>query len=255
MSAPIDSRDEAGADSQQPERAESTELRFLTFTDFNQTVDSETKKQVRSHVQSRLQGERRSVRERARERKLRRLVEDVSSLSNANAGPSQDPRNSMLSQAVIPRPGGLGAGRSDPFKQYPIEMDVRMHELYDHGEINFLEKLTKILTDVYPEVHGGFCPLFQTLSSVGFFKSIKDEAALRQVLCTSSMHQAKLRHGEESTEAIVLSNEALRSMTRRIADPALATSDGVLFAILAFACHAVSGLCHIVKKFSYSNQY
>jgi hypothetical protein len=249
MSAPIESKDETDSDSQQPERPESTKLRFLTFTDFSQTIDSETKKQVRSHVQSRLQGERRSAKEKAREKKLRRLVQDVSSLSNANAGPSQDPRNTLLAQAVIPRPGGLGAGRSDPFKQYPIEMDVRMHELYDHGEINLLEKPMKIFTDVCPEVHGGYCPLFETLSSVGFFKSIEDEAALRQVLCTSSMHQAKLRHGEESTEAIVLSNEALRSMTRRIADPALAISDGVLFAILAFACHAVSGLGHIVTKF------
>jgi hypothetical protein len=249
MSAPIESRDDADAESQQPEQPEATELRFLTFTDFNQTIDSETKKQVRSHVQSRLQGERRSAKERARERTLRRLVQDASSPSNANVGQSQDPRNSMLGQAVVPRPGGLGAGRSDPFKQYPIEMDVRMHELYDHGEINFLENPMKIFTDVYPEVHGGFCPLFETLSSVGFFKSIEDAAALRQVLCTSSMHQAKLRHGEESTEAIVLSNEALRSMTRRIADPALAISDGVLFAILAFACHAVSGPSHIVSKF------
>jgi hypothetical protein len=149
MSAPIESKDETDSDSQQPERPESTELRFLTFTDFSQTIDSETKKQVRSHVQSRLQGERRSAKEKAREKKLRRLVQDVSSLSNANAGPSQDPRNTLLTQAVIPRPGGLGAGRSDPFKQYPIEMDVRMHELYDHGEINLLEKPMKIFTDIY----------------------------------------------------------------------------------------------------------
>jgi hypothetical protein len=245
MSAPTESRDEAHANAQP---TEPFDLQFLTFTNFNQTIDSETKKKVRSHVQSRLQEERRSAKEKAKERKLKRLVRDSSSLSNMDAGLSQALHSTASGQAVIPHPRGLGAGGSDPFKRYPINMDVRMHELYDHGEIYFPGELMKAFTNVFLEVHGGHCPMFETLSKIGFYKTIEDDAALRQVLCTSSMHQTRLRNVEENTEAIILSHEALRSINKRIADPALATSDGVLFAILAFAAHAVSNLSYLMRE-------
>ena len=100
---------------------------------------------------------------------------------------------------------------------------------------------TQTLADRFTTVNGKSCPLFQTLSSIGFFRTVLDEAAFRQVLCTSSSHMTRLRDGTESAEAIVLSTEAIRSINRRITDPILCISDGVIITILAFACHAVSG--------------
>jgi hypothetical protein len=109
--------------------AESTDLEFITFTDFNQTTHPETKKRVRSHVMHRVQ---RNLRNEKRKEKEGEIVLDLSSLSQANSGPSRDPSNSMLASAVVPRPYDLGAGRSDPFVKYPIDMNVRTHELFDH---------------------------------------------------------------------------------------------------------------------------
>lgn len=88
-------------------------------------------------------------------------------------------------------------------------------------------------------VHDRWCPMFKTLNKIGFFKIILDDAAFRQVLCTSSAHMTMLRGGAENAEAIALSNKAIQSLNKRIGDPVLAVSDGVMVTILAFACHAV----------------
>jgi hypothetical protein len=109
--------------------AESADLEFITFTDFNQTTHPETKKKVRSHVMHRVQ---RNSRSEKRKEKKGEIVLDLSLLSQTNTSPLLDPSNSMLAPAVVPRPYDLGAGRSDPFVKYPIDMDVRTHELFDH---------------------------------------------------------------------------------------------------------------------------
>ena len=108
---------------------ESTDLEFITFTDFSQTTHPETKKKVRSHVMHQVQ---RNLRSEKRKGKKREAVLDLSLLSQANTGPSQDLGGSALALAVVPRPNDLGAGRSDPFAKYPIDMDLRTHELFDH---------------------------------------------------------------------------------------------------------------------------
>jgi hypothetical protein len=84
--------------------------------------------------------------------------------------------------------------------------------------------------------------MFKTMSKIGFFRTVVDEAGFRQILCTSSSHITKLRQGTETAEAVSLSTEAIRSINRRLTDPALGISDGVIISILAFAYHAVSGL-------------
>src|SRR5438105_2880365 len=111
------------------EPSESTDLQFLTFTDMNQTTDQKTKKKVRSHVMHRVHRKARS--EKRNERKGQ-IVLDISSLSHADAGSSRNLTNSMLGPPIVPHPCGLGAGRSDPFARYPIDMDARTHELFDH---------------------------------------------------------------------------------------------------------------------------
>jgi hypothetical protein len=111
---------------------EPADLQFLTFTDFNQTTNPATKKKVRSHVMHRVQRNMRSGKGKGRGGEI---VLDISSLSQADAGPSGYQNNSMLSSPSLPHPSGLGAGRSDPFVQYPIDMNVRTHELFDHCKI------------------------------------------------------------------------------------------------------------------------
>jgi hypothetical protein len=81
--------------------------------------------------------------------------------------------------------------------------------------------------------------MFKTLNNIGFFKTVLDEAAFRQLLCTSSAHMTRLRDVAENPESIILSTQAIQSISNRIADPVQGISDGVLITILAFACHAV----------------
>ncbi|KAI9766497.1 MAG: hypothetical protein M1840_006454 [Geoglossum simile] len=77
------------------------------------------------------------------------------------------------------------------------------------------------------------------MSKIGFFRAVEDEAGFRQILCTSSSHIARLQDGTETADGIALSTKAIRSINRRLADPRLGVSDGVIITILAFACHAV----------------
>jgi len=82
--------------------------------------------------------------------------------------------------------------------------------------------------------------MFKTLNQIGFFRHVLDPAAFRQILCTSSSHMGQLRNTtEEKSEAIALSTEAIRSINTRLANPALANSDGILVSVLAFVCHTV----------------
>ncbi len=104
------------------------------------------------------------------------------------------------------------------------------------------EYYKEMFADQFPAVRGETCPMFKTLSKIGFFRTVQDEAAFRQILCTSSSHMMRFREGTENAEAIVLSTKAIRSINRRIADPVLGISDGVIVTILTFACHSVSHL-------------
>ena len=81
--------------------------------------------------------------------------------------------------------------------------------------------------------------MFKTLNRIGFFRTVLDDAAFRQILSTASAHMTFLRQAPQSSEAIVLSNDAIQSVNRRIADPVQCLSDGVIITIIAFACHAV----------------
>jgi hypothetical protein len=210
---------------------------FLIFTDLSQTTDRKTKTKVRSHV---MHGIQRAIRSEKEKKKDGEIVLDISALSQGEAHSPQFPANSISCSSNLPHPRGLGAGRSDPFKQYPIDMNVRTNELFDHCRI-FSPNLPNLCYG-FAVVHGNTCPMFKTLNMIGFFKTVLDEAAFRQILCTSSSHMAMFREGPQTAEAIVLSTEAIRSVNRRIADPVLCLSDGVISTILAFACHAVSCL-------------
>jgi len=220
-----------------PDRAD---LKFLNFTSYNQTIDPETKRRVRSHVMHRVQQDLR--RHNGRQKKSQ-VVLDISSLFQRSQDVLQVTPEPTLGQLLVPSPLGLGAGRSDPFALYPIDMDIRTHELFDHCK-NCLEICSVLLDSINNRfltiVHGRACPMFKTLEKIGFFKVATDDAAFRQILCTSSTHMARLREGAVTPESALLSMRAIRSLTRKIADPILSTSDGVIITVLAFACHTVS---------------
>lgn len=92
-------------------------------------------------------------------------------------------------------------------------------------------------------VNGDTCAMFKTMRQAGFFNLVySDEAAFRQVLCTSSSHMTSLRNEAPSSEALSLSTNAIVSLNRKLTDPVLRVSDGVIVTVLAFGCHAVSPL-------------
>ncbi|RFU24393.1 hypothetical protein B7463_g11947, partial [Scytalidium lignicola] len=211
-------------DDELPKDKQSAEgdFQFLTFTDFSQTTHPETKRRIRSHAMHRVQ---RSLRAKRQEKNVKFILDvsplmDIGSSSQSSAQQRQDYGMALSHFHATPHPSDLGSGRVDPFKQYPIDMDLRMHELFDH-------------------LHGGICPVFRTMSKIGFFNIVADEAGFRQILCSSSAHMTQLRNGTDSPEAIVLSTQAIRSLNRRLAAPVSSLDDGIIAAILTFACHAV----------------
>ena len=111
---------EAEADIQ-PDNA--NKFQFLTFTDFQQTVDPRTKRKVRSHVMHRVH---RTMRSGERAEKEGVIVLDTSSLFEEPAPQQRQPL------AALPGPSTLGAGRSNPFANYPIPMSQRTQYLFDH---------------------------------------------------------------------------------------------------------------------------
>jgi len=82
--------------------------------------------------------------------------------------------------------------------------------------------------------------MFRTMSKLGFFQIVDDDAGFRQILCTSLCHKARLQNKSNPLEAITLSTAAIQSVSSRLMHPVLSTSDGVIISLIAFACHAVS---------------
>ena len=96
------------------------------------------------------------------------------------------------------------------------------------------------MTNANVIVHSETCPMFRTLSRIGFWEAtLEDEAAFRQALSTSSAHMASLQDDPDVAEAIALSNDAIQSVNARITDPLLCVTDGVIIAVITFACHSV----------------
>jgi hypothetical protein len=117
--------------------ADFSDLQFMTFTDIRQTANAETKKKVRSHVQSRIQ---REIRNQKSKEKKGEIALNISALSQSGGIPPQPLADSKPWSLVTRAPIRLGAGRSDPFKSYPIGMDVRTHELFDHCKRTLVSK-------------------------------------------------------------------------------------------------------------------
>jgi hypothetical protein len=119
-SPPIEGQNKDMLDSKEP-----AGLQFLTFTHVDQITDPETKRKVRSHVMHGVQQKLRGGKGNEKGKGIEDVVLDISSLSETHLGPSDYHHG-------LSYPGSLGSGQSDPFKQYPVAMNIRSHELYDH---------------------------------------------------------------------------------------------------------------------------
>jgi hypothetical protein len=102
-------------------------FQFLNFSNFNETKAKETKSRVRSHVMH-------SVHQKKsrRESRPRCSIDLDTSLLAPNSHATQPYTDPVLPNLASASPERMGAGRNDPFQRYPIEMNHRTLELYDH---------------------------------------------------------------------------------------------------------------------------
>ncbi|KAH7393143.1 fungal-specific transcription factor domain-containing protein [Cadophora sp. MPI-SDFR-AT-0126] len=115
----------------------------------------------------------------------------------------------------------LGAGRGDPFLRYPIKISPRYKEL----------------VDIIFDKRGGKA---SPLSAAWFQISILDAAAFHQLLSGAATYFNNLRHGDglqASGESLAHHTYSLQLVNRQMRDVKAATNDGVISAIIGFACY------------------
>ncbi|KAH8781576.1 hypothetical protein F5882DRAFT_519247 [Hyaloscypha sp. PMI_1271] len=187
-----------------PKAPQDRGFRFLNFLNFDDTKAKETKNIARSKPQA-----------------------------------TQPHANTAIPNPALIGPDRFVAGRNNPFQNYPIRMNQRALEIYDHTVRLFSALQSTPSVDPDTVTKGPFCPMFKTMSRIGFYRSITDPAGFLQILSTSVSHMTMLRHQPvaESPEAIALSTQAIESVNKRLGDPVLNMSDGIVAAILTFCCH------------------
>ncbi|KAH7305651.1 hypothetical protein BKA65DRAFT_200701 [Rhexocercosporidium sp. MPI-PUGE-AT-0058] len=126
-----------------------------------------------------------------------------------------------ISDRSIPRAWSLGSGRTDPFACYPIPVDQDLLFLIDH-----VNTCSDIQLRPFKDI---WLPI-----------SISDAAFFNEILSHVSLHVYTLRHGlsraTECPQSMVLHSRAVNSVRKRLDDPVLGISDGVIGTVLAFAC-------------------
>jgi hypothetical protein len=130
---------------------------------------------------------------------------------------------SSRGNSVIPNPqaGLLGSGRMDPFVCYPVPVDMEMLFLIDH-------------------VHTCSDPYLRPFKDTWFPISLSDSAFFNEILSHVAAYVFTLRNGlqnrDDCTQSIALHSRAIHSVRKRLLDPVLGISDGVIGTVLAFAC-------------------
>jgi hypothetical protein len=109
--------------------AQDVSFQFLNFSNFNDTKAKETKSRVRSHV---MHGVHQSKKGGKRSKPGGSIDLDTSALLHLETQATQQHLEAIPPAATVAGPSRLGSGRNDPFQQYPIEMNQRTLELYDH---------------------------------------------------------------------------------------------------------------------------
>lgn len=127
-----------------PKPAQDTGFQFLNFSNFRDTKAKETKSRVRSHV---MHGVHQSKKGGKRSKPGGSIDLDTSALLHPNPQATQQLPDATLPDAAVAGPSRLGSGRNDPFQRYPIEMNQRSLELYDHCKcfLNFLSRYQRLI--------------------------------------------------------------------------------------------------------------
>lgn len=107
---------------------EKSDLKFINYTDAEQITEPERRRKVRRHVMRRVQQDVRSRIQSTRPNS--KIVLDIAPLRTLVPRPSLS--EAQIEPGILTRPESLGGGRSNPFIRYPIDMNLRAHELFDH---------------------------------------------------------------------------------------------------------------------------
>jgi hypothetical protein len=113
---------------ERPNPAHDSGFQFLNFSNFNETKAKETKSRVRSHVMHGVHQKKKSGKE---SRPSGSIDLDISLLPLRPQATQPEP-DLVLPNLESASPERMGSGRHDPFQRYPIEMNERTLELYDH---------------------------------------------------------------------------------------------------------------------------
>ncbi|KAG4431587.1 hypothetical protein IFR05_012927 [Cadophora sp. M221] len=115
----------------------------------------------------------------------------------------------------------LGAGRSDPFVKFPIELNSRSRELVEL---------------IFDERSGRASPLTVAWFQIGML----DAASFHQLLSGAATYFNNLRHGDggqANGESLAHHAYSLQLINSQMRKPGTATTDGVISSVVGFACY------------------
>ncbi len=115
-------------DEEQPRSAHAADFQFLNFSNFNETKAKKTKSRIRSHVMHGVHQKKKS----GKGSRPSGFIDLDTSLLAPKPHASPPHPSPGLPNLASASPERMGAGRNDPFQRYPIEMNHRTLELYDH---------------------------------------------------------------------------------------------------------------------------
>ncbi len=113
---------------ERPRPAHDAGFQFVNFSNFNETKAKETKSRVRSHVMHGVHQKKKSGKD---SRPSGSIDLDISLLPLRPQATQPEP-DLVLPNLESASPERMGAGKNDPFQRYPIEMNQRTLELYEH---------------------------------------------------------------------------------------------------------------------------
>ncbi|KAM3072513.1 hypothetical protein ACMFMG_009311 [Clarireedia jacksonii] len=195
--------------------AANTEFAFVQVGTNGRVTDKKDLRTVRKHIMKDI-GISRRIKKHPASR--------ASAKGNHNALQSERLHQGYLDENLtvsIHTLGLPGAGRMNPFISYPVALEPDTLFLLDH---------------VYSWSDPHLIPIRDTWLPLG----LTDPALFYEVLSQIAANVFMLRNGDENIgddpQSIVLHSRAINSVRRRLLDPVEGISDGIIGAILAFAC-------------------
>jgi len=138
----------------------------------------------------------------------------------------------------------LGAGRVDPFGNYPIRITKTVQWLLDEGTAQISPYIRlpshETVKITHLAVHTNPNPLFRTFQKAWLPSAIHDSAMFHQLLANIAINIYTIQ-GRDSTNVISMRHHssALRDINSVIADPVKGIGDDVVRSVGTFVCHSV----------------